>query len=137
MLRQAQYANDPASVAAARHFAREVLGSAAPGTQDRVALVVSELASNAIRHGHSGFGLAIRTSSAGVRVEVTDDSASLPVARQPGRMEPSGRGLLIVQALAEDWGVIGSEHGKAVWAFVATAPGLTSGAGAGRDSRTG
>ena len=128
--RKARYANDPASVAAARRFARDVVGEVAPAIVDRVALVVSELASNAVRHSSSGFGISIRTSKAGVLVEVTDDSDSLPVMRHPGRMEPTGRGLLIVQSLSEEWGVVEREKGKAVWALLAA-----SSAGAARQDR--
>lgn len=92
-----------------------------------VALVVAELAANAVRHarvpGHT-FGLRIvRDMAAGlVRVEVADAAA----ARRPPAAVPrafpdgeSGRGLLLVDALALRWGWMPRRPvGKTVWAEV-------------------
>ncbi|MEU2539379.1 ATP-binding protein [Streptomyces iakyrus] len=90
-----------------------------------VALVVGELAANAVRHGRvpgREFGLRlVLDRAAGVpRVEVTDAASAkrLPAIAPPSFPEgESGRGLLLVDALAERWGSTArSPVGKTVWA---------------------
>ncbi|MFJ4833639.1 ATP-binding protein [Streptomyces sp. NPDC088747] len=96
---------------------------------EAVTLVVAELAANAVRHGRvSGRDFRVRLvlREDVVRVEVADGRADrLPELKEPSELsEPSeegGRGLLIVVALAERWGVEAREDGtyKTVWAEVA------------------
>ncbi|WP_406554073.1 ATP-binding protein [Streptomyces sp. YS-3] len=88
---------------------------------DRAALIVAELAANAVLHGHvPGHEFELRLALGTVlRIEVTDTRA----ARRPLRPEPageaeSGRGLLLVEALATAWGVAERPPGKTVWAEV-------------------
>jgi hypothetical protein len=78
-------------------------------------LMTSELATNSVRHALSDFELAIHLSRDEVRVEVSDHGQGQPVPRSPAAREQSGRGLQIVQALAEDWGITPSPNGKLVW----------------------
>ncbi|MFD7900258.1 ATP-binding protein [Streptomyces sp. NPDC059568] len=121
---QALFTSDPESVAAARRFADEVLAQDAPdldtGKVDDIRLIVSELVTNSIRHGAEPGGsvlVAIESTAENIRIEVHD-----PVRRRPRFIEPDergGRGLFIVQALAETWGVTDRDFGKAVWAVVA------------------
>jgi two-component sensor histidine kinase len=92
-----------------------------------VALVVGELAANAVQHGRlpgRNFGLRLTLDEVAglVRVEVADAASRkrLPASTPPAAPEgESGRGLLLVEALAERWG---SEPrhpvGKTVWADV-------------------
>lgn len=92
---------------------------------DDVALIVAELAANAVVHGYVAgrdFELRLQTLGAGgLRVEVSD-------AREERRPEmcanaidaESGRGLRLVEALAAKWGVAERVVGKTVWAEVAT-----------------
>ena len=129
MSAQARFPGDPGAVAEARRFTRDALATSPAAVVDRATLVVSELASNAVRHGHSGFMLTIAVAGGDVRIEVSDDSGALPVVRHPDRMEPTGRGLLIVQSLTQDWGVSPTAEGKTVWAVLSTrapAPGPIS-----------
>lgn len=75
---------------------------------DAVTLIVAELAANATQHGRvrgRDFRLALRTvGRATVRVEVTDACAErLPVALTPGSDSTTGRGLVLVNALATRW----------------------------------
>ncbi|GAA3117013.1 ATP-binding protein [Streptomyces echinatus] len=91
-------------------------------THDTVVLVVAELVANAVLHGRvPGRDLALSLSHDEsrciVRVEVTDTHPALPTRKAPGSIEDGGRGLVLVDALAADWGVrdrLGP--GKTVWA---------------------
>jgi anti-sigma regulatory factor (Ser/Thr protein kinase) len=88
---------------------------------DEVVLVVSELVGNAVRHAGSAKGeLAIcwDLDASGVRVEVTDASTKQLVRRTPSATDPSGRGLQIIDAMSDDWGVVPLRDGKRVWAHI-------------------
>ncbi|MFJ5897846.1 ATP-binding protein [Streptomyces sp. NPDC093064] len=89
---------------------------------DSVVLVVAELAANAVLHGRvpgRDFALALSFEEGRdvVRIEVTDTHPALPARMTPGPDEDGGRGLVLVDALAVDWGLrdrLGP--GKTVWA---------------------
>ena len=81
-------------------------------------LLVSELVTNAIRHGAPPVRLSLHLDRArALRVEVSDSSPSAPTVGTSGPDQPSGRGMLIVQQLAARWGshVPASRLGKTVW----------------------
>jgi anti-sigma regulatory factor (Ser/Thr protein kinase) len=80
-------------------------------------LLVSELATNAIRHGAPPVRLSLRLEMNRLRVEVTDSSPTLPHLDQPSPDHTGGRGLHIVQQLAAKWGASASPRrlGKTVW----------------------
>lgn len=80
-------------------------------------LLVSELATNAIRHGAPPVRLSLRLNHDRLRVEVTDSSPALPRVHGAGPEQASGRGLQIVQQLAARWGsqVSAGRLGKTVW----------------------
>ncbi|WP_316773536.1 ATP-binding protein [Streptomyces sasae] len=83
--------------------------------------VVAELAANAATHGRvagRGFRLSMYVVGDTVRVEVTDTCGDRhPRTRRPSPDGENGRGLLIVEALADRWGVIpGPRPRKTVWA---------------------
>ncbi len=80
-----------------------------------IALLASELATNAISHAESRFTVIIRYTGSVVRVEVGDGSRELPVLRAPGSESVHGRGLVLVEALASAWGVIPTVDGKRTW----------------------
>lgn len=112
-----RFPNDAASVSAARRFVLGALDGISPGDADAVAVMVSELAANAVRHTESHFTVAVDRSPERIRVAVSDGGSGDPVIRAPYPEEPSGRGLQIVQALSAEWGVIpaGAMQGKTVW----------------------
>ncbi|MFH9039414.1 ATP-binding protein [Streptomyces sp. NPDC017966] len=93
---------------------------------ESAALVVAELAANAVTHGRAqgrGFRLTLTVEAPGtgtLRVEVTDargDHASRPRTAAPGPAAESGRGLLLVETLATRWGWEPyPPSGKTVWA---------------------
>jgi anti-sigma regulatory factor (Ser/Thr protein kinase) len=115
-MRQARHFHCQAeSVAGARRFVRDVLSEEPRETVEAAELMASELATNSVRHAHSDFELAIHRSRDEIRVEVSDHGQGQPVLRSPTPREQSGRGLRIVQELAEDWGITPSPNGKLVW----------------------
>jgi len=83
-------------------------------------LVVSELVTNAVRHGRPDIEITLNITPDRVRIEVRDGGDTLPVvpSGQPSIDRPTGRGLLIVAATANDWGIERSPGatGKTVWA---------------------
>ncbi|MFF0104294.1 ATP-binding protein [Streptomyces hirsutus] len=90
---------------------------------ETVTLIAAELTANAVRHGHvPGRDFHLRLTETGgttLRIEVTDTrTEKQPAPEAPCPDGESGRGLLLVDALADDWGVtprpIGP--GKTVWA---------------------
>jgi anti-sigma regulatory factor (Ser/Thr protein kinase) len=103
------------SVAGARHFVKDLLSEEPREIVEAAELMTSELATNCVRHAHSDFELAIHRSREEIRVEVSDHGQGQPVMRSPTPREQSGRGLRIVQELAEDWGITPSPNGKLVW----------------------
>jgi anti-sigma regulatory factor (Ser/Thr protein kinase) len=114
------FPEQPESVTAARRFATEVLDRVPPEVTATVELLVSELATNCIRHTDSSFDLTIIHSAHEIRVEATDYDSGKPTMRSPKPTDTSGRGLRIVDALAAAWGVeLRSAQGKTVWFTIA------------------
>jgi len=103
------------SVGASRRYVRDVLRYHPLAHIDAVELMVSELATNSVKHAHSDFKVSISDSGGEIRVEVRDTGRGQPVLRFPAPTEPSGRGLRIVEALSTAWGTVDSPRGKAVW----------------------
>jgi anti-sigma regulatory factor (Ser/Thr protein kinase) len=111
---------DLPAVAEARKILRESLrGWGVPGLADTAELLTSELVTNALRHTDNDAVLTATLSpgrrSHRLRVEVRDFVAGHPRLRAPGNQVTSGRGLLLVQALADAWGVHPEGTGKVVW----------------------
>ncbi|HEU5005869.1 MAG TPA: ATP-binding protein [Jatrophihabitantaceae bacterium] len=112
------------SAALVRHelSADLALHGIAPESIEEVVLVASELVGNAVRHTHSpegtGVGVDWALDDAGVTIWVSDTSPAAPAPRNPAPNETGGRGLHIVQALTDNWGVRLTNGGKRVWAHV-------------------
>jgi anti-sigma regulatory factor (Ser/Thr protein kinase) len=101
---------------AARRFVVEAL--AGLGCEQLIgdaALIVTELATNAVVHARSDFTVAIASSGGAVRIEVRDGSRHTPTTREPSSRTTGGRGLSIIDALASAWGVLRAGDGKVVW----------------------
>ena len=103
------------SISRARHFVRSVLPELPDETVRTAELLTSELATNAIVHGHTAFDIEVTTSGPTVRVAVTDQCEQLPVLLSPDPSDVHGRGLLILERLASRWGTAGDGPGKTVW----------------------
>ena len=118
---RASFPAHAASAAAARRFVRHALADwqAADATAD-VALLTCEIVTNALVHAGTDIEVACRVQDGGVRVEVSDGSRhrlippSDPRAAD-GADQESGRGLLIVDQLADSWGVSYAAQTKSVW----------------------
>jgi anti-sigma regulatory factor (Ser/Thr protein kinase) len=80
--------------------------------------VVSELASNAVRHARTAFSVTIRCDRSGVEIAVHDASPAQPIVRSPGPEALSGRGLRLIAEIAEAWGIEWTPAGKTVWAHL-------------------
>ena len=87
-----------------------------------VALVVTELVANAVRHAGTVFRVRLELRRSGVRVEVTDGSDWSGAASAPGPLPEHGRGLALVRAIATKHGVKVLKRGKTVWAEFKAAP---------------
>jgi serine/threonine-protein kinase RsbW len=110
------------AVSAARRFVRQCLAEEPGATVDEVELMVSELATNCVQHAKSSFEVAIEVAPRLIRVEARDGGAGAPTPRSPTASEPTGRGLRIVEAMSDSWGIIPCREGKTVWFTVPRAP---------------
>lgn len=109
----------PESAATARRLVQVVVlrhwGLTAATAEDAV-LLVSELVGNAVRHtGARVFGLRMRHRRGWIRVEVRDPSRGLPCLMPVQELDVSGRGLFLVDHLADRWGVDLLPRGKTTW----------------------
>ncbi len=110
-----EFPPEPLSAPAARKF---VLGLGWSDDSDiniRLATVVSEIVTNAILHAQTPFTVSVSPDPRAIRVEVTDGSPSFPTKRTYDPTQPTGRGLAIVDAMADRWGVATEPSGKTVW----------------------
>ena len=115
-------------VRSARVFAAGFVDDYDVDVRETVVLLVSELVSNAVQHGgpHDSLatvGLEVETRSDRVRVEVADAGTGAPRPGDGAVEHPSGRGLLLVEALASRWGCEQLPVGKTVWFEISTPSG--------------
>lgn len=107
--------------AEARRLVAAALGAWPPHRRALVALLTSELVTNAVLYGEGRIHLGVGLDVDAVRVEVSDEGAERPVRTTPEAWGEHGRGLLMVDTVAHEWGVddLDSGPGKVVW-FVVT-----------------
>jgi anti-sigma regulatory factor (Ser/Thr protein kinase) len=111
---------EPSSASRARTLAREQLGPAYPvDTLNTVALLVTELVTNAILHARTPLHLTLDSCDGHVRICVEDESQQQPAPQRYESDAVTGRGLALVEQLASSWGVDPTPSGKAVWCEVA------------------
>ncbi|MFJ9038939.1 SpoIIE family protein phosphatase [Streptomyces sp. NPDC102406] len=118
---------DPDSLRAARHMIRTAVRAWGAGeSADEIELVADELITNALMHTEGPAVVTVRVLTGPVRrlrVDVEDTSSALPRRRDAGEAGVSGRGLFLVDRLADVWGVEARGGGKCVWCeFVVPAP---------------
>ncbi|MGI8872972.1 MAG: ATP-binding protein, partial [Egibacteraceae bacterium] len=107
---------DPAAVAAARHCVASLVCYAAEDLVDRVTLAVSELATNAVVHTGAAFRIRATCHAGHLLVEVDDLGSGVPHRRQPDELAQTGRGVGLIEAVADRCGTTLHEPGKTVWA---------------------
>lgn len=106
----------PRSAGTARHNVREALAQWGHlALADTACLLVTEILTNAIRHARCPIKLTLCRAADELIVEVTDDSPEFPQRRLPDADDEDGRGLVLVEALAESWGARPAVPGKTVW----------------------
>ncbi|MGG2460029.1 SpoIIE family protein phosphatase [Streptomyces sp. RGM 3693] len=110
---------DPAGTAEVRSALRRTLDQWRAGAvTHNVEVAASELIANALTHTESGALVSVELlpgSPCRIRLEVEDRSSQWPRRRRPGETATSGRGLLLVEALADCWGAEPRGSGKALW----------------------
>ncbi|MFF9436379.1 ATP-binding protein [Streptomyces sp. NPDC014735] len=121
----------PESVGQARSFASETLADwGLPDRAEDIRLCVSELVTNALVHGTTsgrGFLVKLDVDEEVVRLEVHDSRRQHPQTRQAAATDTSGRGLALVDALSDGWGVQDrTPFGKIVWSCFKAAVGTTA-----------
>ena len=116
---------DSAAATARRLVDRAVAQWGLPALRDTARLVVTELVSNAVRHGTVTATAAVEVTLAhqadAVYVSVRDRSRRLPRSGGPvPATREGGRGLLVVGIMSRAWGATPTTDGKVVWASLAT-----------------
>ena len=115
----------PRSVVAARRVLRELLGTwGAPQDREDAELLATELVANVVDHvgGEEALTLEIDLADDWLRIAVVDGSAVRPVVQELSLDRPRGRGLRMVQAIADRWGAEDHQGGKRVWFELARPP---------------
>ncbi|WP_109603243.1 ATP-binding protein [Actinoplanes xinjiangensis] len=119
---QARLAPRPASVRAARDLVlRACDGWQLAGPRDDAALIMSELATNAVDHAGTEFVVTVFRRGGRLHLTVRDGDSRYPSMRATDEgiqvpLDERGRGLRLVHAAAEVWGAIPAHNGKVVWA---------------------
>jgi anti-sigma regulatory factor (Ser/Thr protein kinase) len=112
-----RFAGEPRSAARARAFVRAHLVEHGLGELvEDVGLVVSELATNAVRHAGTPFSVVIHGTTESVVVTVQDGSKAVPRQVVAAPLALGGRGLDIVDQVSGAWGVRADGATKSVWA---------------------
>ena len=107
-----------ASVPLARHVTLDLLrGWRSVHDLDDAALLVSELVSNVVDHvrDESVLTLELCLAEGWLRISVADGSSIRPVVRELNQDRPRGRGLQLVEAIADRWGAEDHHGGKRIW----------------------
>jgi anti-sigma regulatory factor (Ser/Thr protein kinase) len=109
----------PSSVSSpqlARAFLRSALGTwRLDGFGEITELLVTELVTNVVMHVGAPMTLRVHHSPTTLRVEIDDPSVEVPIVRHPDTADEHGRGVLLVEELANAWGVRARDGGKTVW----------------------
>jgi anti-sigma regulatory factor (Ser/Thr protein kinase) len=117
-------APEPASVPRARRKVRELLAAERCGAdEDTALLLVSEVVTNAVLHARTDVHVDLWCVGERLRVEVRDGSAAMPALHFYSAEAATGRGLRLLDRLADRWGAERDDtpdaHSKTVWLVVA------------------
>src|SRR5215211_261381 len=110
----------PASVGTARSFieARTAAWSFPEPAGSQLVLIASELVTNAVLHARTELTLTLELRDGRLRISVKDRSKAPPTLRHYQADALTGRGLGVVAALSDRWGISAAADGKVVWAEV-------------------
>lgn len=112
----------PQSIARIRRYAVDACQASGFNADcDTLALLISEVATNALLHGTGDVHVRVLSGGTAFRVEIGDDSPALPVPRDAPDTAEGGRGMALVDALSAQWGVRADDPGKTVWFELAPA----------------
>jgi len=112
----ATFLAEPISVSAARRFVADTISRWNVAAFEWAAVtLVSELATNAVLHAHTGFVVTLRLTGDVLRLSVSDESGRLPQPRAYGLEATTGRGLKLLRQLSASNGVEVTAAGKTVW----------------------
>jgi anti-sigma regulatory factor (Ser/Thr protein kinase) len=116
-----KFRSDPATAAAARRGLERLHGAVDEGVLEDLRLLVSELVTNSVRHAAPGtISLSVEVGAGRIRVEVADEGRGFDIHdRLPARHTVGGWGLLLVDQLADRWGVTSEERTR-VWLEIDT-----------------
>lgn len=104
------------SAAASRRLVRQALEDwGFGGLVDTAVLLTSEVVTNALVHGRSEVDVSVTLGPDRVRVAVTDTDHGFIRRRRPEETDQSGRGVELVEGMADGWGVLRRGPGKQVW----------------------
>lgn len=118
---RAAFEPTPVAPRRARQVVRDVLVDSPPERLFDVELAVSELVANSVEHAHTRGSIAITLQCNGaVLVEVSDEDGGW--APPPGPDHLGGRGLGIVDTLADRWDIRWTRTGKTIWAWFGVLP---------------
>jgi len=89
---------------------------------DTAELLVSEVVTNAIQYARAPGDLVVRRAADAIYIEVSDSDGRVPRILHPSDDEEHGRGMILVEALAAQWGTRPTHTGKTVWCQLAAVP---------------
>jgi CheY-like chemotaxis protein/anti-sigma regulatory factor (Ser/Thr protein kinase) len=113
----AGFGADVSTVPEARRFLRRWLAEwGIAHLEDAAALVVTELATNAVLHARSPYSVEISHLGGVLRVEVGDGDGGTPEPQVFSAEAESGRGIVLVSAISTSWGIDARAEGKVIWA---------------------
>jgi anti-sigma regulatory factor (Ser/Thr protein kinase) len=113
---ETQLPSSASSPQLARAFLRATLATwQLDGFGEITELLVTELVANVVTHVGLPMTLRVAHDPSTMRVEIDDASSAVPVVRHPDAVDEHGRGVLLVDQLANAWGVEPRADGKTVW----------------------
>ena len=116
------------SVRSARQFVRDVLERwRLEDREPPASVLVTELCSNSVLHARGAFTVSLTSEENVLRIAVRDSSRRLPAEKSHSQRAMTGRGLLLVDAYSDEWGVELHQDGKTVWASLVVRTGSAGG----------
>ncbi len=107
---------EPRAAGEARHFVSDQLtGHVCDEVTEVAVLLTSELVTNVVVHARTPMRLDVDLTDECVRVAVIDEAPRQPALRRAHEQRLTGRGISLVAALAQQWGVDPTPPGKKVW----------------------